>query len=180
MPNVKTIFEVDRDQEEIKDIVAVPVGRTPKEGKEKHNLLLGERNNKKWKDVAFEEIMRKASPMDRLKLLNMAHGTASMSSAIAGGVLGAAIGGVAGAAAGLLAGGFGAVPGAVIGVVAGAAAGGVGSLSMTQAILVRNWIAKKGKVDILKDSEHITPRGSEDRESAFSIASAREDPYPRK
>ena len=104
--------------------------------------------------------MRKASPMDRLKLLNMAHGTASVSSAIVGGVLGAAIGGVAGAAAGLAFGGVGAVPGAMIGVVAGAAVGGVGSLSMTQAVLVR--------IDILKDSEHLTPRGSDDSSSVCS------------
>ena len=180
VPDVKTIFEVDRSQEfEIKDIVAVPVGRAPKERKEKHNLLLGERDDKKWKDIAFEEIMRKASPMDRLKLLNMAHGTASVSSAIAGGVLGAAIGGVAGAAVGLLAGGFGAVPGAVIGVVAGAAVGGVGSLSMAQAVLVRDLMVKRSKVDKLKDSEHMTYLENEESSvSPPSAASARENPQP--
>ena len=63
VPDVKSVFELNLDQDDITEIVAVPVGLKFKEGKEKHVLVPGI-EDATWLDLALTEIIRKAKKED--------------------------------------------------------------------------------------------------------------------
>ena len=139
VPDVKVVFDVDTEQEDVTEIVAVPVGRQLKRGKEEHFLVPGTKAAN-WQELALCEVIRKADPIDRGVYLSFTHIRDPLYSTIVGGAIGGAVGGIGGAVVGLAAGGFGAIPGAMIGlgvgaaagVVAGGAVGGVSILTMKE------------------------------------------------
>lgn len=163
VPRVECVFDSEESEGEEKTkkknvIVAVPVGRDYKEKKEKHKLIpKGVNNHENWKHRAFVEIVRKSDPLDRIKLLNVVHGTATVASAYAGGTLGALLGGVGGALVGVLLGGFPAIPGAIAGAALGAAAGGAGSAALAHGIVAKNTAAKEEKFERLISGRAVYP-----------------------
>ena len=139
VPDVKVVFDVDTEQEDVTEIVAVPVGRHLKRGKEEHFLVPGTKAAN-WQELALCEIIRKADPIDRVVYLSYTRIRTPLKSTIVGGAIGGAVGGIGGAVVGLAAFGVGAIPGAMIGigvgaaagVVAGGAVGGVSILTMKE------------------------------------------------
>ena len=139
VPDVKVVFDVDTEQEDVTEIVAIPVGRQLKRGREVHFLVPGTKAAN-WQELALCEIMRKADPIDRGVYLSFTRIRTPLKSTIVGGAIGGAVGGIGGAVVGLAAFGVGAIPGAMIGlgvgaaagVVAGGAVGGVGILTMKE------------------------------------------------
>ncbi len=145
-PDVKIALDVAPQAEAIDEIVAVPVGLKYKDKKEKHLLLPDEVNEKDWRKRAYLEILRKSKPLDRVTLLTVTHGAATVSSAYLGVGIGILIGGFTGTCVGILAGGFGAIPGAVIGAVAGGITGGMGGAGAGHMVVSNITNVKAGKV----------------------------------
>ncbi len=103
---VKSVVDINVDQEEIVDIVAIPIYYC------KQNKL-----DKDWKFQAIIEILRKKGPLQRKRLMEFmfrrklrsalvhtATGTVNFAS-------GASLGGLVGGVAGFAAGGVGSIPG---------------------------------------------------------------------
>ncbi len=158
---VKSVVDINVDQEEIDDIVAVPVYYC------KQNQL-----DKDWKFQAIIEILRKKGPLQRKRLMEFmfrrklhsalvhtATGTVNLASCAS---LGCLVGGVAGFAAG----GIGSIPGAAI----GALVGGTISLSMSQILLwIHNHQATRRDSDAEESSQPLLSvnckeQGSEQQE----------------
>ncbi len=141
---VKSVVDINVDQEEIVEIVAVPVYYSEQ--------------NKLDKDSKFQaiiEILRKKGPLQRKRLMEFmfrrklhsalvhtATGTVNLAS-------GASLGGLVGGVAGFAAGGVGSIPGAAI----GALVGGTITLSMSQVLLwIHSHQASRRDSDIAEES----------------------------
>ena len=115
---IKTVFEIDIDNNENKDgeITAIPVGY-----KHTSKLLPGLQPKLKWRDLAFSEIYKKVPKELKSKLSRF---VASNAPAVGAGVgvLGGALGGLGGAAL------AGAVLGAPLGPVGIAVGGALGAM----------------------------------------------------
>ena len=162
VPDVKSIFEVDVDQEDMDEIVAVPVGLKVKEGKEKHELI-PDVEGANWSDIALAEIVRKANREDREAYLHHVHCKLSMVGSATGIGIGTAIGAAGGAVLGVATLGFGLAPAIAIGMGVGAFAGGVaggalgttGGLSMGE---VRYRILASRNKEKVRNAQLISPR----------------------
>ena len=188
VPDVKVVFDVDTEQEDVTEIVAVPVGRKLKCGRERYLLLPGMKETN-WKVLALCEILRKADPIDQQVFLSFGNDLTPVISFIAGGVISGVVGGIAGGAVGAVvgagAGGFGAIPGAVIGtgvgvatgVIAGGAYGSVAVQEIGLAMEKRKERARSKRVDKLKNAKHIPYHSAAtDEERLQSNASDAESP----
>ncbi len=124
VPEVKSVFQVDLNQETISEIVAVPVGLKTSKNKEKYELLPNIQGVN-WLTLAQTEVIRKAEKMDRETYLHHVHVAPSKigttAGAVIGGVIGAAGGGVLGAATL----GLALAPAVAAGTAVGVAIGGV-------------------------------------------------------
>ena len=169
VPDVKSIFDLNLDQEDIREIVAVPVGLKFKEEKEKHILVPGI-EDATWLDLALTEIIRKAKEEDRETYLHHMYRKPSLVGSATGIGIGTAIGAAGGVGLGVATLGFGLAPAIAIGMGVGAVAGGLaggalgttGGLSMGEVkrriIASRNKKEKNEKLEKLKRAELIALR----------------------
>ena len=154
VPDVKVVFDVDTEQEDVTEIVAVPVGRQLKRGREVHFLVPGTKAAN-WQELALCEIIRKADPIDRGVYLSLTRIRAPLYSTIVGGAIGGAVGGIGGALVGLAAGGVGAIPFATIGLGVGVVAGGaMGRISILTMKEVKDHV-RSVKIKNLRNSRQI-------------------------
>ena len=168
VPDVKSVFELNLDQEDIREIVAVPVGLKFKAGKEKHVLVPGI-EDATWLDLALTEIVRKAKEEDREAYLHHMYRKPSLVGPAAGIGIGMAIGAAGGVGLGVATMGIGLAPAIVAGMAVGAVAGGVaggalgttGGLSMGEVkrrIIASRNEKEKEKLEKLKRAQLIPLR----------------------
>ena len=163
VPPTKLIFDCQDGADTYDAVVAVPVAKSTRVGREPSILpgfnIDGSLN---WSDYVFLEVLKKAGKLSAISLIKLRYNLYAVAGSTAGGALvgagsGAAVGGKLGAVLGLVAGpagvAAGSLSGAAAGALTGAIVGSVGSFSISAIV--------SGLVAALqyrwkKDNERIT------------------------